>query len=234
MVRSWPNLIFRSRKFQRILNPKNTIDRTHKQNNSTKMQNMKQTLLLSIPILACFLLFSCGQKNVQNDLDAETYQQLLKTGSEVSAQAQASLLAHVSSAMKQGGSLYAVEFCKLKASSITDSLSNQYNCTISRVSEKNRNPENNLKTEADKQLWAWAHQLDEPMKDTVVVVKSKAVYYKPIRTGLPACLQCHGPVETIAPETYQKLQTLYPNDLATGYQLNELRGLWKIEFAQKN
>lgn len=195
---------------------------------------MKKTLRFSVVILICSFMLSCGQKKVQNNLDAETYARLLKNGSEVSAQAQASLLAHVSGAMKQGGSLYAVEFCNLKASSITDSLSKQFDCTISRVSEKNRSPENNLKTETDKQLWAWANQLDDPMKDTLVMAKSQAVYYKPIRTGLPACLQCHGPVETIQADTYEKLQTLYPNDLATGYQLNELRGLWKIEFAQQN
>lgn len=167
-------------------------------------------------------------------MDIETYDRLLKTGSEVSAQAQASLLAHVSSAMKQGGSVYAVEFCNLQAQPITDSLSNHFNCTISRVSEKNRNPGNSLKTETDRQLWAWASRQDDPMNDTLVVVKSRAVYYKPIRTGMAACLQCHGPVETIQPETYEKLQTLYPNDKATGYSLNELRGLWKIEFPQVN
>jgi cytochrome c553 len=195
---------------------------------------MKKSLLFLISILGGLLFFSCGQKNAKSELDAETYTKYLKTGNDVSAQAQASLLAHVSSAMKQGGSFYAVEFCNLEASSITDSLSNQFNCTISRVSEKNRNPENKLKTETDKQLWAWANQLDDPMKDTLVVVESQATYYKPIRTALPACLQCHGPVETIQADTYEKLQTLYPNDLATGYQLNELRGLWKIAFEQKD
>lgn len=194
---------------------------------------MKPTRLFLIAVLICFSMLSCRQKDTKNELDAESYAKLLKTGNDISAQAQASLLAHVSGAMKQGGSLYAVEFCNLKASSITDSLSNHFNCTISRVSEKNRNPENKLKTEADKQLWAWANRLDDPMKDTLVMVESQAVYYKPIRTGLMACLQCHGPMETMQVDTYEKLQTLYPDDLATGYQLNELRGLWKIEFAQE-
>jgi len=55
-------------------------------------------------------------------------------------------------------------------------------------------------------------------------------YYKPILTALSACLQCHGPEEEINPETLQKIKTLYPNDKATGYSINELRGLWKIGF----
>jgi len=195
---------------------------------------MKPKLLFPIVSLICFTVLSCGQKNTKNEIDTETYAKLLKTGNHISSQAQASLLAHVSKAMKQGGSLYAVEFCNLQASSIADSLSNRFNCTISRVSEKNRNPQNELKTETDKQLWAWANQQNDPIKDTLVVTKSQAIYYKPIRTGMAACLQCHGPVETIQPETYQKLQTLYPNDKATGYGLNELRGLWRIELHYKN
>ncbi|WP_321289171.1 DUF3365 domain-containing protein [uncultured Sunxiuqinia sp.] len=194
---------------------------------------MKQKLFFSISILISLTLLSCGQRNAKNEMDAEAYSRLLKIGNHISAQAQTSLLSHVSNAMKKGGSLYAVEFCNLQASSITDSLSNHFNCTISRVSDKNRNPENNLKTATDKQLWNWVTQQDAP-KDTLVVVKSQAIYYKPIRTAMPACLQCHGPAEGIQPDTYEKLQALYPIDKATGYKLNELRGLWKIELAQEN
>ena len=57
------------------------------------------------------------------------------------------------------------------------------------------------------------------------------VYYKPIRIALPACLKCHGePISDIDVATSEKIQNLYPADLATGYKLNDFRGLWKIEF----
>jgi cytochrome c553 len=57
------------------------------------------------------------------------------------------------------------------------------------------------------------------------------VYYKPIRIVMPACLKCHGvPGTDIDSVTIQKLQSLYPADLATGYRLNDFRGLWKVEF----
>jgi cytochrome c553 len=60
------------------------------------------------------------------------------------------------------------------------------------------------------------------------------VYYKPIRTGMPACLKCHGNTETdINAATKAKLNELYPNDLATGYKLNDFRGLWKVEFKRQ-
>jgi len=50
---------------------------------------------------------------------------------------------------------------------------------------------------------------------------------------MPACLKCHGNIETdINVSTRNKLTELYPNDLATGYKLNEFRGLWKVEFSK--
>jgi hypothetical protein len=42
------------------------------------------------------------------------------------------------------------------------------------------------------------------------------------------CLQCHGTADTIAPEVRQAIETLYPNDLATGYTVGELRGLIRV------
>ena len=71
-------------------------------------------------------------------------------------------------------------------------------------------------------------------QDTLVEMNQKLVYYKTIKTAMPACLKCHGNAETeINQATSEKLQKLYPNDLATGYQLNDFRGLWKIQF-EKN
>jgi hypothetical protein len=34
----------------------------------------------------------------------------------------------------------------------------------------------------------------------------------------------------IAPGTMNVIRELYPNDLATGYALNDFRGVWKITF----
>lgn len=187
-------------------------------------------------IIATISVFSCNNRNSQKSLDAETYNHYLENGGEISAQAQSALLSNVSEAMKQGGTLYAVEFCNLEASDITDSLNNEYNCTISRVSAKNRNPGNALETETEKQLWEYFLSVHDTkmVHDTVIVKEDQAVYYKPILTAMQTCLQCHGPVEEIAPATYSKIKKLYPEDKAVGYELNELRGLWKISFELEN
>ena len=46
------------------------------------------------------------------------------------------------------------------------------------------------------------------------------------------CLKCHGDVNNaITPPTLQAIHTLYPDDQATGYQTNQVRGIWKISWA---
>ncbi len=193
--------------------------------------NMKLTEYLLLAFAAIIIL-SCSNQNSQNNLDAVTYNRYLENGSEISAQAQSALLSNVSEAMKKGGALYAVEFCNLEASGITDSLNNQCDCNISRVSARNRNPENALETETEKQLWDYFLSVHDTkmVHDTVVVEEGQVVYYKPILTAMQACLQCHGPEKEIEPATLSKINELYPEDKATGYSLNELRGLWKITF----
>ncbi len=177
--------------------------------------------------LVTIVLFSCNSKT-----DLAKVAEIKQKGNEISNLAQATLLANVGKAIQKGGPEYAVEFCNLKASSITDSLNRVNNCIISRVSAKNRNPENNLKGNVEKQLWELFQQME--LTDTLIQHQQTFVYYKKINMALPACLKCHGNTTSdINPATLKKLQTLYPNDLATGYALNDFRGLWKIEFDEK-
>jgi hypothetical protein len=163
-------------------------------------------------------------------MSEETYAEFQKKGNEISAKAQSVLLANVGKAMQTGGPVHAVEFCNLQASTIVDSLNKANNCVITRISEKNRNPANHLKTAADKNLWKVFET--GATGDTIIQEQNKLVFYKPIHTGLPACLKCHGqPGSDIDVATFDKINGLYPADLATGYKLNDFRGLWKIEFA---
>ena len=184
-------------------------------------------LTQTIGLFLVVFLVSC-----QTKINSETYSNYQEKGNQISNVAQATLLVNVGKAIQEGGPEYAVEFCNLKASSIIDSLNRANNCNISRVSEKNRNPGNMLKTPSEKELWKIFQTSNK--QDTLLQNNKKLVYYKRINMALPACLKCHGSTESdINPATKTKLQDLYPNDLATGYQLNDFRGLWKIEFRQE-
>ena len=151
------------------------------------------------PILLVFLCFACFPK-----LDKETYKKYQNSGQEITANVQAVLLSNVGKAIQTGGTEYAVEFCNLEASSIVDSLKGIFDCDISRVSAKNRNPLNALSTVQEKLMWELF--ANEQLADTVLQRGNDLVYYKPIRTGMPACLKCHGnPEKDITATTQQKL-----------------------------
>lgn len=187
---------------------------------------MKTQNMLSVFFMLSVLL-SCNSSKPK--IDSETYSFYQKKGNEITTLAQATLLSNVGKAMKTGGPEYAVEFCNLKASSIIDSLNHLNQCIISRVSAKNRNPENNLKTDLDKELWPIFES--ETKIDTLIQTKEELVYYKSINIGMAACLKCHGEFGSdINSATAEKIGKLYPADLATGYKLNDFRGLWKVEF----
>ena len=73
------------------------------------------------------------------------------------------------------------------------------------------------------------------MKETTEFFKTteengvtSVIYLKPILVQAP-CLSCHGPFEQIGPDVKQILQTKYPDDKATGYQLDDLRGAVSIK-----
>lgn len=168
----------------------------------------------------------------KTQINSDTYVEFQNKGNEISNLTQGVLLANVAEAMQEGGPVHALEFCNLNASSIVDSLNAVHDCEIFRVSAKNRNSGNNLKTKTDNKLWLIFEKGE--LNDTVIFTNKKLIYYKPIKTAMPACLKCHGqPNSDIDKATLSKLQKLYPEDLATGYKLNDFRGLWKIEFLSK-
>jgi hypothetical protein len=194
---------------------------------------MKQFLTL------CTLSFlvSCNTSSVEETATVEerieNYAELIKSGRTISMAAQMELLKNVSAAMEQGGPTHAIGFCNVHALPLTDSLSNTHGAKISRISDKNRNAQNALSTELEKQLWQYyqSNWATAKQADTVVASQGKTIYYKPISIAMPACLKCHGePTVDIAENTIALIDSLYPNDKAKHYKLDDFRGLWKIEF----
>lgn len=172
-------------------------------------------------------LFACNSS--RSKIDGLIYSEFQKKGNEITGLSQAVLLGKVGKAIQNGGPEYAVEFCNLNVSAIVDSLNQVNNCMISRISAKNRNPGNGLKSDLEKELWQIFET--QALKDTLIKTGGKLVYFKPIKTGMPACLNCHGtPGSEINSATLEKINQLYPDDLATNYQLNDFRGLWKVQF----
>jgi hypothetical protein len=210
---------------------------------------------LSIYLIAALVFASCGrnshktadqgakissEETAQEKL-AEQHEQALKEkyltkGEEIASATQQELLKVVQGAMAAGGPGYAVEYCNIEALNLKDSLSKLNNCTIRRLSTKYRNPADKPLTEIEmEQLnsYEMLHTQGEVLNPSVHIVDDAIEYYKPIMIRSGACLLCHGdPGSQIAEETRNIIKELYPNDLATGYALNDFRGVWKITFMQ--
>jgi len=134
--------------------------------------------------------------------------------------------------IQQSGTEGAVRFCYDKAHILTDSMGKIYNVQIDRVSDKPRNSTNQASKAELIHIENFKTVVASGAAIAPIVKKGdrKVNYYYPITTNT-MCLQCHGkPTIDIQPETLSALSELYPKDNATGYGVNEVRGIWRIRF----
>lgn len=130
------------------------------------------------------------------------------------------------------GTLAAVEFCNVKAYPLTDSMSVVYNAQIKRVSDKPRNPENQANSKELQHIETFKKMMviNEELKPILEENDDDVNFYYPITTN-SMCLQCHGtPDRELDTEAYKTIKVLYPKDMAIGYGVNEVRGIWRINF----
>ncbi len=186
-------------------------------------------------LISLFLFFIVISSCV--DKGESIRQEYLQKGGEIANQTQSELLINVSNAIKKGGPAYAIDYCNLRALPLKDSLSRLNNCQIRRIALKYRNPADMPQTEKEKEQlnqYLLAYQKGESIEPEVYLFKGRIEYYQPILIAMEACLKCHGDAgKQIEEETLQKIQAHYPDDLATGFELNDFRGAWKITFVKK-
>lgn len=128
----------------------------------------------------------------------------------------------------------ALTFCNEKAIHFTDSMSMHQGVKIKRVSDKNRNPNNAASTSELAYIMEAKSILDKGGEIKPQLIESETMYvgYYPILMN-QMCMQCHGQKETqVKPSTLELISQKYPNDLATGYGDNELRGIWVVEWGK--
>lgn len=187
-----------------------------------------------------FFVWACNSSS-QSDADNEATQtaapiqtiDFQATGDSIANIAQKAFVGALMKAIAEKGTAGAVEFCNVHALPIADSLSQKYNCTIQRISDRYRNPAD--KPDAADSLVMTNYHAQKAASATLMPrlteQDNQVIYYKPIMVGMPACLQCHGNPQTdIDAATLAAIRSKYPNDLATGYKQGDLRGMWKITF----
>lgn len=140
--------------------------------------------------------------------------------------------------MKEEGPLGALQFCTNNAQQLTAMLNKdaKKGIRMKRVSQKYRNPVNKpdnldgVAFEYFKQMKERDGKYPDNFITRLRLKEDKDIevfrYYEPLVMGKP-CLACHG--ENIKPDVAAQIKEYYPDDLATGYKLGELRGLIAVE-----
>lgn len=130
--------------------------------------------------------------------------------------------------LRAGGPARGIEVCSKEAPAIASTISRD-GLTIRRVTTKPRNPANAPDPYEASVLESMESSHREGGKaveheEVVATADGKEIrYLKPIVVA-GACLACHGPKESLAPEVRDALAARYPEDRATGYASDDFRG----------
>jgi hypothetical protein len=128
------------------------------------------------------------------------------------------LSAKLMEALGSAGPAAAIGVCQQQAPQIASETGEQFQVAIGRTSFRLRNPKNAPPE--------WARSLvDARHADPqfVALPDGQLGALLPIRLRAE-CLLCHGPREQVLPEIRDALASHYPEDQATGFDVDELRG----------
>lgn len=130
----------------------------------------------------------------------------------------------------EAGPFFAVEVCSERAPEIARTLSASSGWDVRRISLKPRNAKTAIPddwaTEVLQDFEERNKRGDSP--DTLVHAETVDGEYRFLKAQPveSICLLCHG--TNIAPEIQAKLNKLYPDDKATGFELGDLRGAFYL------
>lgn len=169
-----------------------------------------------------FSLLSASQSSSSQETDAE----LMLQAQMLAQKFAETLKPQLKSALQAGGPVAAIEVCSEQAPAIAKALSVESGWQVKRVSLKPRNK--NTATADDWErgvLQQFEQRQSQATPGSALVVQKKvAGSYRWMKAQItePLCLACHG--TQLAPEVSSTLEKLYPADLATGYDLGQVRG----------
>jgi hypothetical protein len=137
------------------------------------------------------------------------------------------------SAMQTGGPLNAIEVCNTRAPEIAKQASLDSGMELSRVSLRNRNPNNAPNDWQTSVLRDFEHrrQAGEAVDSlswsaTVMTGEGREFRFMKAIPTAPLCLACHG--ESLKTPVAEKIAELYPSDKATGFKPGDIRGAFVV------
>lgn len=192
---------------------------------------MKIIISLSVLLISFFVCIGCTNRSKPQLTDN------IKSGLRQDAKEfMGSLKEILVKEMQTNGVAAAVSVCSDTAQLLTVNYGLSKGIYIKRVSFMNRNPNNmpdGFETKVLKTFELLSSQ--NKLNDTTEffeLIEDNGVpsvrYMKPILMQAP-CLSCHGTSNQISENVKLIIHNKYPDDRATGYQLNDLRGAVSIQ-----
>ncbi len=135
----------------------------------------------------------------------------------------AKLSARLAEVMQSSGAAAAIDVCSNEALKIAGTIGEEHGVSIGRTSFKLRNPANRPRD--------WVKPFVDKRSDTpqfLPLDNGNLGALFPIHLKVK-CLMCHGHPDDILDEVKSELTKRYPNDEATGFKLDELRGWFWVE-----
>jgi len=123
------------------------------------------------------------------------------------------------------GPVHAVEACQLKAPGIAETASKD-GVRVGRASHRLRNPANVAPDWVQPILDAWVVDASKAAPRSVALDGGGAGYVEPIFVDA-LCVTCHG--AELAPDVAARIEALYPDDRATGFEVGDFRGVFWVE-----
>lgn len=126
----------------------------------------------------------------------------------------------------QEGPVNAVTACRIEAPKIAAALSVE-GIKMGRASHRLRNPLNVAPAWVDEILQDYLTDSSDREPRKLQLQNDMEGYVEPIVMA-PLCLACHG--DNLAPDVQAKIDELYPHDEATGFETDQLRGVFWVAY----
>jgi cytochrome c5 len=196
------------------------------------MHATQRFTVASLTAIALFGLTACD-KNITPPTASDT--DYIEQSLPAVTQLQQQLSSELKSTIKAKGVVEAIQVCANVAQPMTASISSEApDWDITRTALRVRNPANQPDAASERILQNWQTSVQASgEKPAPVVLREgeQVIVYHPIilQNG---CLACHGDPANIAPEVADKIAGIYPEDQATGFAVGDLRGAFRVAFAQ--
>lgn len=167
----------------------------------------------------------------RSQLRQDQREKYIEKGIQIAMEAQHLLGQNLMREIQNNGTIDALEFCNVQAIPLTESVAKKFEASIQRVSDKNRNSVNAANSEEKALIEAFEREMAAGRQPQPIIKEQRDSinFYYPLITN-SLCLQCHGKQKDMDDAVKEKILKLYPQDRATGYSENEIRGIWKIDF----